>query len=440
MPLSLIDRYRGSLLGLACGDAVGTSVEFKPRGSFTPVTDLLGGGPFNLKPGQWTDDTSMALCLGESLLRKDGFDPADQMGRYLNWWQWGYLSATGECFDIGMTVRQALSDFQEHGQPFAGATDPQTAGNGSLMRLAPVVLFHYPDLARVREFAGASSRTTHGAAEAVECCQLFAGLIAKALGGASKVELQQLDDQAFSQPKVTALAQGGYLEKSREQIRGSGYCVDSLEAALWCFQHSDSYAAAVLAATNLGDDADTTAAIVGQLAGAFYGVQGIPPHWLARLHMGDEIQAMADDLLQASQRHASARPLNGSCLCQGVQYQVQRLDMPIGHCHCQTCRKAHAAAFASTAGVMREHFRWTRGQELLRAFESSPGKLRHFCSVCGSHLLAERPGQPHVILRVATLDDDPGQTPQVHIWTSHDVPWLADEALERWPEWEPSRG
>ncbi|WP_311197481.1 GFA family protein [Pseudomonas protegens] len=148
---------------------------------------------------------------------------------------------------------------------------------------------------------------------------------------------------------------------------------------------------------------------------------------------------MADDLLQAAQRHASARPLNGSCLCQGVQYQVQRLDMPIGHCHCRTCRKAHAAAFASTAGVMREHFRWTRGQELLRAFESSPGKLRHFCSVCGSHLLAERPGQPHVILRVATLDDDPGQTPQVHIWTSHDVPWLADEALERWPEWQPSR-
>ncbi|WP_306110125.1 GFA family protein [Pseudomonas sp. LD120] len=149
---------------------------------------------------------------------------------------------------------------------------------------------------------------------------------------------------------------------------------------------------------------------------------------------------MADQLLQAAQRQQPARPLNGSCLCKAVQYQVERLDLPIGHCHCQTCRKAHAAAFASTAGVMREHFQWTQGQKLLSTFESSPGKLRHFCSVCGSHLLAERPGQPHVILRVATLDDDPGQTPQVHIWTSHDVPWLTDEALERWPEWQPSRG
>jgi len=362
MPLTLTDRYRGSLLGLACGDALGTSVEFKPRGSFPPVTDLLGGGPFNLKAGQWTDDTSMALCLGESLLRKDGFDPADQMGRYLNWWQWGYLSATGECFDIGMTVRQALADYQEHGQPLAGSSDPQTAGNGSLMRLAPVVLFHYPDLAQVREFAGASSRTTHGAAEAIECCQLLAGLIAKALDGASKQQLQRLDAQGFRESKVAALAQGNYLDKTRDQIRGNGYCVDSLEAALWCFQHSDSYAEAVLAAANLGDDADTTAAIVGQLAGAFYGAQGIPPHWLAKLHMGEEIQAMADDLLATARRRAPARPLHGSCLCKAVQYRVDRLDMPIGHCHCQTCRKAHAAAFASTAGVMREHFQWTQAR------------------------------------------------------------------------------
>ena len=95
MSLTLLDRYRGSLLGLACGDAVGTTVEFMPRGTFPPVTDMVGGGPFSLKPGQWTDDTSMALCLAESLLRKGGFDAADQMGRYLNWWKWGYLSTSG---------------------------------------------------------------------------------------------------------------------------------------------------------------------------------------------------------------------------------------------------------------------------------------------------------------------------------------------------------
>ena len=119
--------------------------------------------------------------------------------------------------------------------------------------------------------------------------------------------------------------------------------------------------------------------------------------------------------------------MRGSCLCGTVRYQVDQLG-PIGHCHSQTCRKAHAATFASTARVGHEHFRWLAGREKLSSFESSAGKLRHFCSVCGSHLMAERQGQPHVIVRVATLDDDPGVKPSVHIWRSHDVPWLQDSA------------
>ncbi|MGO4003013.1 GFA family protein [Pseudomonas fluorescens] len=133
-------------------------------------------------------------------------------------------------------------------------------------------------------------------------------------------------------------------------------------------------------------------------------------------------------------------PLRGSCLCQAIAYEVDQLDMPISHCHCHTCRKAHAAAFASTAGVMREHFRWTRGENLLACFESSPGKLRHFCPRCGSHLIAERPAQPHVIVRVATLDDDPGATPEAHIWMSHAVPWLADRDLLECAQWQPKPG
>ncbi|WP_347901194.1 ADP-ribosylglycohydrolase family protein [Pseudomonas purpurea] len=300
MPLTLCDRYRGALLGLACGDAVGTSVEFQPRGSFRPLTDMVGGGPFNLKPGQWTDDTSMALCLAESLLRKNGFDAIDQMGRYLNWWQWGYLSSTGDCFDIGMTVRDALSRYQLTGDPFAGSADPYSAGNGSLMRLAPAVLFYSPECHQVREFAAASSRTTHAAPEAIECCQLFAELIGKALQGASKSELFNLDTARFTEPNVVAIARGSYRAKARAEITGSGYCVASLEAALWCFEHTDTLEDAILHAANLGDDADTTAAIVGQLAGAFYGAQGIPESWRAKLHMADEIEAMADALLLAS--------------------------------------------------------------------------------------------------------------------------------------------
>lgn len=303
MTLTLSDRYRGSLLGLACGDAVGTTVEFSPRGTFKPVTDMVGGGPFQLKAGQWTDDTSMALCLAESLLRKNGFDAADQMARYLNWWQWGYLSSTGDCFDIGTTVRAALAAFHEQGDPFAGSTDPYSAGNGSMMRLAPVVLLYYPDAQRVDDFARQSSRTTHGAQEAIECCVVLARAISLALSGAPKVQLLSISTAGLNAPKVVAIAQGGYRDKSRDQITGSGYAVASLEAALWCVVNTECYADAVLMATNLGDDADTTAAIAGQLAGAFYGVQGIPARWLEKVWMRDEIEEMADGLLKAASEH-----------------------------------------------------------------------------------------------------------------------------------------
>lgn len=133
-----------------------------------------------------------------------------------------------------------------------------------------------------------------------------------------------------------------------------------------------------------------------------------------------------------------AGSLNGSCACGALRYEVDQLDMPIQNCHCHTCRKTHAAPFAPTAGVLRAHFRWLEGQEQLTSYESSPGKLRHFCARCGSHLMAERPGQPHVIVRVATLDDDPGQRPAAHIWYSHDAAWLQDdEATTHHVQWAP---
>jgi hypothetical protein len=132
--------------------------------------------------------------------------------------------------------------------------------------------------------------------------------------------------------------------------------------------------------------------------------------------------------------------MRGSCLCGGVGYEVDQLDMAVGHCHCSTCRKAHAAAFATNAGVLRNHFRWLRGEDLLSHYESSPGKIRHFCSRCGSHLVAERPHQPHVIVRIATLDDDPQTKPTMHVWCSHDVPWLQDlSGTPRYDEWQPGR-
>ena len=296
--MDALDRYRGCLLGLACGDAVGTTVEFSPRGTFAPMTDMVGGGPFDLRAGQWTDDTSMALCLATSLVHCKGTDLNDQIGRYVNWWQWGYLGSTGNCFDIGTTVRAALNRFLVTKDPAAGSTDPRTAGNGSLMRLAPVAMWFAPDLDAVRHNARLSSLTTHGAAEALACCELYAELVARALAGAPRDALQRAPAPADATARVREIAEGGYLAKTREQVTGSGYCVDSLEAALWCFATTDSFEAAVLAAANLGDDADTTAAIVGQVAGAHYGVDAIPASWRDKLALRDDIDALARALLE----------------------------------------------------------------------------------------------------------------------------------------------
>lgn len=294
--MTLADRFRGCLLGLAAGDAVGTTVEFSPRGTFTPLTDMVGGGPFGLAPGQWTDDTSMALCLATSLVERQGFDATDQMDRYVRWWQQGYLSSTGRCFDIGNTVRGALGRYQRTGNAVAGATDPQSAGNGSLMRLAPASMWGYPDPDAMAHLAAESSRTTHGAAECVDACRLMAGLLHRAFQGASKEEVL-FGGLAFrGASAIEAIARGGYRDKPVTAIRGSGYVVASLEAALWCFWRTDTFEAAVLAAANLGDDADTTAAVCGQLSGAYYGVEAIPSRWRERIAMAPFIIELADRL------------------------------------------------------------------------------------------------------------------------------------------------
>ncbi|WP_312952354.1 ADP-ribosylglycohydrolase family protein [Superficieibacter sp.] len=296
----LLARFQGCLLGLASGDAVGTTVEFRPKDSFTPLTTMQGGGPFNLKVGQWTDDTSMALCLAQSLVTCQGFDAKDQMNRYLNWWRWGYFSSTGECFDIGGTVARALGKFALDGDPWAGSQAPDTAGNGSLMRLAPAVLYYWPDRAQAIHYAEASSRTTHAAPEAVASCRLFAQYLLNALSGKDKAAILTDIDELPAQPALLEIARGSYRQKPRSAIHGTGYCVQSLEAALWCFYHGEDFEQTILLAANLGDDADTTAAIVGQLAGAFYGVDGIPSAWREKLWQYDDIDALAQQLFSGA--------------------------------------------------------------------------------------------------------------------------------------------
>lgn len=291
------ERYRGCLLGLAVGDAVGTVAEFRPRGSFEPISDMVGGGPFGLRPGEWTDDTSMALCLAASLVECRKFDPSDQIRRYVRWFDRGYMGSNGRCFDIGNTTREALIRFKESGDTFSGPTAPNTAGNGSIMRLAPVPMYCHPNREAALELSAESSRTTHGAHECLDACRLLGAILFSALSGDSKDDvLAAASEIALVSDRLRQVATGTYRAKPMTAIRGTGYVVESLEAALWCFDQADSYSEAVLCAANLGDDADTTAAVCGQVAGAFYGERGIPEHWLEKLVMRSEITNLADAL------------------------------------------------------------------------------------------------------------------------------------------------
>ncbi len=305
---SFDDRFSGCLLGLAVGDALGTTLEFKAPGSFQPITDMVGGGPFNLKPGEWTDDTSMALCLAASLVEKQTFDPIDQLERYCRWSSEGYMSSNGFCFDIGNTVRAALRTFRMTGKPDSGSSDTYAAGNGSLMRLAPVPMFYAHDAVAAINHSGESSRTTHGTTACIDACRYFGGLLFGAIHGANKETLLSpgyspagtpWTDKSLS-PEIAEIAHGSFKRKMPPEIRGTGYAVHSLEAALWAFSSSDDFRSGCLLAANLGDDADTTAAIYGQLAGAYYGKSGIPSQWLDRLAHLTRIETLADDLFSLS--------------------------------------------------------------------------------------------------------------------------------------------
>ena len=308
------ERYRGSLLGLAVGDAVGTTLEFKPPGSFTPIEDMVGGGPFHLQPGQWTDDTSMALCLAESLIEQQGFNPVHQLQKYLQWYREGYLSSTGRCFDIGNTTIDGLRQFEKTQEPYCGSTDPRSAGNGSIMRLAPVPLFYAKRPLEAIAKSAESSRTTHQATVAVEACRYLGALIVGAVNGVSREEL--LSKRYSPVPgyweknplveEIDEIALGSFKHRQPPKIQGSGYVVKSLEAALWAFYNSHSFREGCLLAVNLGDDADTTGAVYGQLAGAFYGESGIPESWRSQLAYRQRIESMADQLFTLAQSSANS--------------------------------------------------------------------------------------------------------------------------------------
>lgn len=299
--MSQIDRAVGTLLGLACGDAVGTTLEFRPPGTFEPITDLVGGGPFRLEAGEWTDDTSMALCLAESLLDRGALDLEDQLRRYVLWHETGYLASNGRCFDIGVTTRNQLSRFRRTGEAVDPQPDEESAANGSLMRLGAVPIRWYNDPVTAAERAGETSRTTHAARRPVDACRLMGAMVSALIAGTSFDEVVAPTFWQWGElhPAVADIAAGTWKEKAPPAIRGSGYCIDALEAALWSVAGAEDFRSAVLRAANLGDDADTTAAIAGQLAGARWGASAIPAAWRERTVAAERIVALARGLFAA---------------------------------------------------------------------------------------------------------------------------------------------
>ncbi len=308
--MNLRDRQRGALIGLAIGDALGAAVEFMSPGSFREVTGYRGGGPHGIKAGEWTDDTSMALALADSIASV-GWDLNDQARRYVQWWQNGMYSVNGRCFDIGLTTRGSLSRFQQTGDGLtSGNRAEDAAGNGSIMRLAPVPIRYaglFPD--RLDELAARcieSSLPTHGSPVCQSACAYFGLVLCGLMHGLPRAEvlgaewpmLQRLRAIHPLHPTIDAVARGSFRDATGASIRGSGYVVKSLEAALWAFHDAVDFRQAVLRAVNLGDDADTTGAVCGQLAGACWGESGIPVDWLSDLAKRDMIDTALQGLVR----------------------------------------------------------------------------------------------------------------------------------------------
>ena len=297
-----LSRARGALVGLAVGDAVGTTNEFKVASTFKPITDMVGGGPFLLKPGQWTDDTSMALCLADSLLAKGHYDSFDVMERYQRWFKEGYRSSTDRCFDIGGQVRAALFDFEHEQRVPVTAERTTSAGNGAIMRLAPVVIagFEHREIREIVATAGLSARETHYSVEAEAGTEVFAALLVGALLGWAPEHIINVGwastGPAFDEMAARVISTDP-AERASWEKDTSGYIVNGLRLAVHGLLDFGSFDEAVLAIANMGGDADTNAAIYGQLGGAFYGIEAIPTSWRSTLYQGEEIDELARALV-----------------------------------------------------------------------------------------------------------------------------------------------
>ena len=290
--MSPLDFYRGalgSMFGLAIGDALGMPVEFMERDTFDWVTDYAPNPHWDLEAGSWTDDTSMALCLAQSLIDCKGFDPKDQLTKYLNWYKTGYMGVNGKCFDIGNTTKMALENFEKTGDLISPLNGDNYSGNGSLMRLAPISIFYHrhPEEEILIKCAQ-SSKVTHSSGDCKAACRALGKILHQCLLGKGKPEL-------CIDPAIKSMVRTG--------IKSDGYVINTLNAALWAFWKTDNFEDCIIHAVNLGDDSDTVGAVAGMIAGAYYGYDSIPRRWLYNLQQKDLIMDISTSLYGVAINH-----------------------------------------------------------------------------------------------------------------------------------------
>lgn len=301
----ILDRCLGAVVGLAVGDAIGTTLEGSNRGPVDTPRGMIGGGPHNLEAGEWTDDTAMALCLLDSLVAKGPrVDQSDLMRRFAKWMQHGDNSCNGRAFDIGWTTKGSIFEFLTTGDPVSGPTGRDGAGNGGIMRLAPAVVANRHDVDAAARAARRQSETTHGAPQCIEGADLLARILQHLIVAGEMTSFPVSGDRGrtYRELDVVALADGSYRHRDRGEIRSTGYVVDTLGAALWSHHVSDDFESAVTNAVNLGGDTDTVGAVTGQIAGAAYGLSGIPVRWLERLAWREEIEMRVRTLVDVTPR------------------------------------------------------------------------------------------------------------------------------------------
>lgn len=298
---ALRERFSGALLGLAVGDALAAATQYRKPGSFTPVGDLLGGGPFDLPRGAWSDDTAMALCVADSFLERGGFDPVDQVERFMRWQRDGYLSATGQCVGITAGVTRALAAARWRRQRFPGSHDPALLDPEPLTRMAPALMFHFADPAVAIDTAVELARTTCQAPLVLEACRVLATALHAALSGRDKAVIlhgvRLLGRGGGLRPEVAQIAAGGYRNALAAPAPAQATALDVLGATLGAFETTSTLREALLLCANRGRDADVLTAACGQLAGAHYGAAAIPAAWRNSLIGKEIVSDFADRLL-----------------------------------------------------------------------------------------------------------------------------------------------